>query len=97
MDFNLNTFSNNLTSVLAFYAYVVIANDYDTYSNLGGTEYFQKAQLIVSNAQSSAEQGWKSFETNKNRYWIVENAFSIIDQELRENNLEMLGFFDKLL
>lgn len=45
LDFNLNTFSNNLTSVLAFYAYIVIANDYDTFSNLGGTEYFQKLKL----------------------------------------------------
>jgi len=84
LDFNLNTFSNNLTSVLAFYAYVVIANDYDTYSNLGGTEYFQKAQLIVSNAQSASEQGWKSFETNKNRYWIVENALQPVFQPIRE-------------
>lgn len=84
LDFNLNTYSNNLTSVLAFYAYVVIANDYDTYSNLGGTEYFQKAQLIVSNAQSSSEQGWKSFETNKNRYWIVENALQPVFQPIRE-------------
>jgi len=84
LDFNLNTFSNNLTSVLAFYAYVVIANDYDTFSNLGGTEYFQKAQLIVSNAQSAGEMGWKSFESNKNRYWIVENALQPVFQPIRE-------------
>lgn len=84
LDFNLNTFSNNLTSVLAFYAYVVIANDYDTYSNLGGTEYFQKAQLIVSNAQSASETGWKSFESNKNRYWIIENALQPVYQPIRE-------------
>ena len=84
LEFNLNTFQNNLTSVLAFYAYVVIANDYDTYSNLGGTEYFQKAQLIVSNAQSASETGWKSFETNKNRYWITENALQPVFQPIRE-------------
>lgn len=84
LEFNLNTFSNNITSVLAYYAYVIIANDYDTYSNLGGTEYFQKAQLIVSNAQSAAESGWKSFESNKNRYWIVENALQPVFQPIRE-------------
>jgi hypothetical protein len=84
LDFNLNTFSNNITSVLAFYAYVVLANDYDTFSNLGGTEYFQKAQLIVSNAQSASETGWKSFESNKNRYWIVENALQPVFQPIRE-------------
>ena len=84
LDFNLNTFSNNLTSVLAFYAYVIIANDYDTFSNLGGTEYFQKAQLIVANAQSASETGWKSYESNKNRYWIVENALQPVFQPIRE-------------
>jgi hypothetical protein len=84
IEFNINTFSNNLTSVLAFYAYVIIGSDYDTFSNLGGTEYFQKAQLIVSNAQSTSEMGWKSFESNKNRYWIVENALQPVFQPIRE-------------
>ena len=84
LEFNLNTFQNNLTSVLAFYAYVVIANDYDSFSNLGGTEYFKQAQLIVSNAQSASELGWKSFETNKNRYWITENALQPVFQPIRE-------------
>lgn len=84
LEFNLNTFQNNITSVLAYYAYIIIANDYDTYSNLGGTEYWQKAQLIVANAQSAAETGWKSFESNKNRYWIVENALQPVFQPIRE-------------
>jgi hypothetical protein len=84
LEFNLNTFSNNITSVLAFYAYIIIANDYDTFSNLGGTEYFQKAQLIVSNAQSASEPGWKSSESNKNRYWIIENALQPVFQPIRE-------------
>ena len=84
LEFNLNTFQNNITSVLAYYAYIIIANDYDTYSNLGGTEYFQKAQLIVGNAQSAAESGWKSFESNKNRFWIVENALQPVFQPIRE-------------
>lgn len=84
LEFNLNTFQNNITSVLAYYAYIIIGNDYDTYSNLGGTEYFQKAQLIVTNAQSAAESGWKSFESQKNRYWIVENALQPVFQPIRE-------------
>lgn len=84
LEFNLNTFQNNITSVLAYYAYIIIANDYDTYSNLGGTEYFQKAQLIVTNAQSASESGWKSFESQKNRYWIVENALQPVFQPIRE-------------
>jgi hypothetical protein len=84
LEFNLNTYSTNLTSVLSFYAYIILANDYDTFSNLGGTEYFQKAQIIVANAQSSGEIGWKSQETNKNRYWIPENALQPVFIPIRE-------------
>ncbi len=74
LDFNENSFQNNLTSVLAFYAYVMIAVDYDSFSALGGTPYWQKAQTIVNNAQSAAEKGWRSNESNKNRYWLIENT-----------------------
>lgn len=84
LEFNLNNYANNLTSVLAFYAYVILANDYDTFSNLGGTEYFQKAQIIVANAQSAGEVGWKSQETDKNRYWIPENALQPVFAPIRE-------------
>ncbi len=84
LEFNLNAFQNNLTSVLMYYAYVVIAEDYDSYSPLGGTPYWQKAQLIVQNAQSAAEKGWKSFENNKNRYWLVENQLQPLYQGIRD-------------
>lgn len=84
LEFNINNFSTNLTSVLAYYAYIVIGFDYDSYSNLGGTEYLQKAQIIVGNAQSAGEPGWKSYESNKNRYWLVENALQPVFQPIRE-------------
>lgn len=83
LEFNLNTFQNNLTSILAFYAYVVIALDYDSFSPLGGTEYWQKAQTIVNNAQTTSEKGWKSSEGNKNRYWLVENQLQPVFQGIR--------------
>lgn len=84
LDFNINAYTSNMTSVLAFYAYVFLANDYDSFSNLGGTEYFQKAQTIVANAQSSSEVGWKSSENTKNRFWIAENALQPVFQPIRE-------------
>ena len=84
LQFNLNSFENNLTSTLAFYAYIILANDYDSYSNLGGTEMYQKAQMIVSNAQSAGEVGWKSSEGNKNRYWVADNALQPVYQGVRE-------------
>jgi hypothetical protein len=71
LEFNMNSFTSNLTSVLAYYAYLVIGFDYDTFSEKGGTEYFEKAQTIVNNAQSSSFPGWKSTESDDNRYWIV--------------------------
>ena len=48
---------SNLTSMLAFYAYIIIGVDYDTFSELGGTPYFQKAQLVVNNAQTANREG----------------------------------------
>jgi hypothetical protein len=74
LDFNINSFQNNLTSVLAYYAYVILAVDYDSFSPLGGTPYWQKAQTIVNNAQTASEKGWRSNESNKNRYWLIENT-----------------------
>ena len=76
LQFALNTFNSNLTSVLAFYAYMIIGFDYDSYGLNGGTPYFQKAQTIVANAQNTPEKGWKAFDGNKNRYWLVENLLS---------------------
>jgi hypothetical protein len=72
-EFNENTFINNLTSTLGYYAFIFIGLDYDTFSPEGGTPYYQKAQTIVNNAQNSAEKGWKAFEGSKNRYWLAEN------------------------
>lgn len=84
MEFVENTFTSNLTSVLAFYAYVIIGTDYDSYSQDGGTPYFQKAQTVVSNAQSTSDVGWKSTEDDRNRYWIVENILNATFKPLRE-------------
>jgi len=87
LDFNINNFQSNLTSVLAYYAYVILAIDYDTFSPLGGTPYWQKAQLTVLNAQNAAEPGWRSNEkTIRNRYWLVENALQPVFQGIRDCN-----------
>ncbi|MFN7912578.1 MAG: DUF4835 family protein [Bacteroidota bacterium] len=83
LDFNLNTFQNNLTSVLAFYAYVIIATDYDSFSSLGGAEYWQKAQQIVNNAQTSSFKGWRSNDGDRNRYWLIENTLQPVFAGIR--------------
>lgn len=86
LEFNQTTFQNNLTSVLAFYAYVILAVDYDSFSPLGGTSYWQKAQTILNNAQSAPAEfkGWRSSEGNKNRYWLIENTLQPVFQGLRD-------------
>ncbi len=84
LEFSESTFINNLTSMMSYYAYLIIGTDYDSYSLEGGSPYFQKAQTIVSNAQNAAEKGWKSFEDNQNRYWIVENMLNATFKPMRE-------------
>jgi hypothetical protein len=76
MEFSEQSNLSNLTSILAFYAYYVIALDYDSFSPEGGSPYFKKAQNIVLNAQGSSEKGWKSFENNRNRYWMVDDMLN---------------------
>jgi len=86
LEFNENTHLSNLTSVLAYYAYVIIGLDYDSFSNNGGDNYFMKAQKIVNNAQGDNNAtGWKSFEGSKNRYWLVENLLNPDFQLLRKS------------
>lgn len=73
LDYNDQSFLNNLTSVFAFYAYIVVGMDYDTFSRYGGSAYFAAAQNVVNNAQSSSYKGWKAFDGSANRYWLAEN------------------------
>jgi hypothetical protein len=84
-----NQFRDNLTSVLAFYAYFIIGMDYDSFSLKGGTPYFNEAQSIVSNAQGSGASGWKSNESGKrNRFYLVDNVLHQLFEPLRECNYE---------
>lgn len=84
LEYADNTFTSNLTSVLAFYAYLIIGFDFDTFSPMGGTPYFEKAQSIVNLAQNAPERGWKSFEGQRNRYWLMENIFNSQYSNIRQ-------------
>jgi len=84
-----NQYRDNLTSVLAFYAYFVLGMDYDSFSLKGGTKYFNEAQQIVMLAQSSNAPGWKSKESGKrNRFWLVDNVLHQLFEPLRECNYQ---------
>ncbi|WP_304063654.1 DUF4835 family protein [Pedobacter glucosidilyticus] len=84
LDFSDQNFINNLSSMLAFYAYVIVGLDYDSFNKLGGTNYFNKAQDVLNNAQNAPFSGWKAFEGLRNRYWLVENITSKNFLPLRE-------------
>ena len=76
LEFDPTTYRSSLVSVLAYYTYMILGFDADTFSPEGGTEYFQMAEKIVSNAQNAPEPGWKPYDgsRNRNRYWLVKNA-----------------------
>ncbi len=66
--------SSNLTAVIAYYVYVIIGLDHDSYSLRGGDPYFQKAQAIVNNSPEGRDiAGWRAFDNLRNRYWLMEN------------------------
>lgn len=80
LEFDPGTHRSNLVSVLAYYTYIILGFDYDSYAQLGGTEFFQMAEKIVTNAQNAPEPGWKPYDAsrNRNRYWLIKN---ILDKE----------------
>jgi hypothetical protein len=88
LEFSDNSHISNLTSILAYYAYIIIGLDYDSFSHEGGTPYFMVAEKIVTNAQSASDPGWKAFESDrrKNRYWLVDNILNDDYSPLREFN-----------
>lgn len=97
LEFADETFTSNLTSLIAFYTYIIIGLDFDTFAPLKGTEFFQKAQSIVNQAQNTPESGWRSFESPRNRFWLAEN---LMNPAFRPIRLALHGYhrlgFDRL-
>jgi hypothetical protein len=87
LNYDESKFTDNLTSVLAFYAYIIIGLDLDSYQLKGGTAMFEKAQSIVTNAQSAAEPGWQASQSisQRNRFWLAENLMNDIYSPIRES------------
>ncbi len=71
LEWNPEYIDNNLTAMLAYYAYVIIGYDMDSMSPMGGTPYLQKAEDVVTNVQSLGFPGWGSFNDPKNRFGLL--------------------------
>ena len=83
IDYTDQTFQNNLSSIMAFYAYIIVGMDYDSFSRYGGTPYYQNAQTVAVNAQTSSFKGWRAFDNTLNRYWLAENLNNKLYLNLR--------------
>jgi hypothetical protein len=89
LDYQQHTFTTNLTALLAYYCYLIIGHDMDSFSKLGGTPYFQACESIVNAAQAAGldnaeAAGWKAFESNRNRYALISN---IMDEAFKKYRL----------
>jgi len=94
LEYQQNTFSTNLTAMLAYYCHLIIGYDCDTYSKLGGTPYFQACEDIVNMCQSASMEdselvGWKAFESNRNRYAIINN---LMDEAFKKYRLFLYDY-----
>jgi len=90
LEFDPNSYRSSLVSVLAYYAYVILGIDYDSFSPDGGTEFYRIAEKIVTNAQNASEPGWKPYDgsRNRNRYWLVKNCLDREYEDVRRFNYE---------
>ena len=71
LNYNDETVDNQLTALFAYYAYLIIGLDLDTFSPMGGNDILQKCMNLVYNAQTLNFTGWKSFDDSKNRFAII--------------------------
>lgn len=86
LEYTPGVFTTNIAELVAYYCYLLIGYDMDSYSRLGGTPYFQECEGIVSTAQSASiddaeVKGWKAFDSNRNRYALINN---MMDEAFRD-------------
>jgi hypothetical protein len=89
LDFQQHTFTSNLTALIAYYCYLIIGHDMDSFSRFGGTPYFQLCENIVNAAQSASLEsnemsGWKAFDSNRNRYALINNLMDEAFKDYRQ-------------
>ena len=71
LNFTDEVIDNQLTALIAYYAYLIIGLDLDSFSPMGGTDVLQLCMNLVNNAQDLGFAGWKAFEDSRNRFAII--------------------------
>lgn len=84
LEFRDDQVDNNLTALVAYYAYLIIGVDMDTMSPEGGTDILQKAMDVANNAQNINTKGWKAMEDESNRYGIINDYMNSGLQTFRQ-------------
>ena len=84
LTFNINSFSSNLVSVVAFHVYTVIGLDADTFAPNGGAPYFEISKQITNTAASSPYSGWKATDGNQSRYRYNDALLSSVYKEFHD-------------
>lgn len=102
IDFSDQNYISNISALLTYYAYTIIGIDKDSFSKMGGTPFYKKAQNIINLAQASGNTGWRAADGLRNRFWFNENVLNPIFSELRNfiysyhlNGLDQLTDNDK--
>jgi len=88
LTYNQGSFDNNLVSVIAYYCFMVIGMDADTFSPNGGTPYLEMAQDIVSVSQQAGYKGWSQADGNQNRYFLINDMLAPTFSPFREAMFE---------
>ncbi len=86
--FNPTTFDSNLVSVLAFYSYMILGMDADTFVSESGNSYFETAQSISTLAQQGGSKGWSQADGNQNRYFLINDILSPAFKQIRQTTLD---------
>ena len=84
LEFNEETVDNQLTALLAYYAYLIIGLNLDTFSPMGGEDVLQRCMNLANNAQNLSFAGWKSFDNQRNRYAIINDYLDPLMKPYRQ-------------
>jgi hypothetical protein len=88
LNFNPNSFDSNLVSVVAFYSYIIMALDADSFESLKGNRYLEMAQNVMSVAQTGGYKGWSQTDGLQNRYYLISDLLSNTFNPIRQAYFE---------
>ncbi len=90
LNISTNVFIDDLTAILTYYGYMLLGVDYDTYSNFGGTQYFEKAREVVENVPLTNQniKTWNSQGKDNNKFWLVDNMLNAKYRNFRQSVYE---------